>query len=123
MEIEKMKVKTKKEQVPEQIQFENYKVSYKINLLPEEAAHMVFIDSQLPIDTLLIQSMQTIDILEVKDNVCKISTIRDKLTNNALLATLKVQNEDSNVSRVEIKIRTSEGQKGNMLVYVMPKGS
>jgi hypothetical protein len=67
--------------------------------------------------------MQTIDILEVKDNVCKISTIRDKLTNNALLATLKVQNEDSNVSRVEIKIRTSEGQKGNMLVYVMPKAS
>jgi hypothetical protein len=53
--------------------------------------------------------MQNIDIIEVKDNVCKINTIRDKLNNNALLATLKVQGEDSQVSRIEVKLRTSEG--------------
>lgn len=63
------------------------------------------------------------DILEVRDNVCKINQIKDKITNNALLATLKVQGEDANVTRVEVKIRTSEGQTGNILVYVMPKGS
>jgi hypothetical protein len=71
----------------------------------------------------MLQSMQNVDILEVKDNVCKVNKINDKLTNNALLATLKVQGEDINVTRVEIKLRTSEGQTGNLLVYVMPKGS
>jgi len=59
----------------------------------------------------------------VKDNVCKVNTIKDQITNNALLATLKVQGEDSKVSRIEIKLRTSEGQIGNLLVYVIPRGS
>lgn len=27
------------------------------------------------------------------------------------------------MSRVEIKLRTSEGQTGNLMVYVLPKGS
>jgi hypothetical protein len=64
--------------------------------------------------------MQNIDIIEVKGNICKINLIKDKLSNNALLATLKVQGDDSNVSRIELKLRTSEGQSGNLLVYVIP---
>lgn len=63
--------------------------------------------------------MQNIDILEVKDGVCKINKINDQLSQNALLATLKVQGS-SNETRVELKIRTSEGQVGNLLVYVIP---
>jgi hypothetical protein len=82
------------------------------------------VDSQLPIDTLLLQSNQNIDIIEVKDNVCKVSAPKDHITNNALLATLKVQgSDDSQVSRVDIKMRTSEGQVGNLIVYVIPKNS
>ena len=65
--------------------------------------------------------MQNIDILSVKDNVCKINKIVDKLSTNVLLATLKVENEQ--VTRVEIKIRTSEGQLGNLVVFVLPKSS
>lgn len=59
----------------------------------------------------------------MKDNVCKVNSIKDQLSNNALLATLKVQGEESKVSRIEIKLRTSEGQIGNLLVYVIPRGS
>lgn len=66
--------------------------------------------------------MQNIDILDVKDGICKITKVSDKLTNSALLATLKVQGEQQ-VTRVEVKIRTSEGQVGNLLVYVMPQAS
>lgn len=89
--------------------FETFKVSYKMNLIPSEASQILFIDSQLPIDCLLIQSMQNVDIIEVKNNTCKITKVNDKLTNNGTLATLKVQGEDSSVTRVEVKIRTSEG--------------
>ena len=53
--------------------------------------------------------MQNIDNIEVNDDVCKVNTIRDKLSNIALLATLKVQGDDSKVSRIEVKLRTSEG--------------
>ena len=73
-----------------QIVFESFKVSYKMNFIPSEAAHLLFIDSQLPIDSLLIQSMQNVDFIEVKNNTCKITKINDKLTNNGTLATLKV---------------------------------
>ena len=99
---------------------ETFKVSFKLNIIPSEAAYSLYIDSQLPIDTLLLQSMQNIDILEVKDNLAKINKIVDKLSTNALLATLKVQGEQTNTSRVEIKLRTSEGQNGNLNIYVIP---
>lgn len=66
--------------------------------------------------------MQNIDIIEVKDNQCKINKINDKLSNNVLLATLKVQGE-AKITRIEFKIRTSEGQLGNLFVYVLPKDS
>jgi hypothetical protein len=67
--------------------------------------------------------MQNVDIIEVKNNTCKISKVNDRLSNNGTLATLKVQGEESSVTRVEVKIRTSEGQTGNLQVYVMPKTS
>lgn len=82
----------------------------------------MFIDSQLPIDCIMLQSRQNVDILEVKDGVCTIN----KITNdkqNALLATLKVIGEDTNVSRIEIKLRTSEGQSGNLNIFIIPRGS
>lgn len=99
-----------------------FKVSYKMNLVPAEGAQTLIIDSQVPIDFLMLQSMQNIDILDVKDGVCKITKVADKISNCALLATLKVQGEQQ-VNRVEIKIRTSEGQVGNLLVYVVPTES
>ena len=58
--------------------------------------------------------MQNVDILSVKDNLASINKINDKLHNNTLLATLKVQGEDYNHARIEIKIRTSEGQIGSL---------
>lgn len=45
--------------------FTKFKVSYKLNLLPKEGAHALLIDSQMPIDYIMMQSMQNIDILDV----------------------------------------------------------
>jgi hypothetical protein len=62
-----------------------------------------------------------VDILSVRDDVCKINVINDKLSKSAVLATLKV-NSASGVSRIEVKVRTSEGQVGNLEVFVIPTG-
>ena len=59
---------------------DSFKVSHKLNIIPAEAAYSLMIDSQLPMDTLLLQSMQNLDILEVKDNLAKINKITDKLS-------------------------------------------
>jgi hypothetical protein len=53
--------------------------------------------------------MQNIDIISVKDNLCTINKVNDKLTNNVLLATLRVHGDEAKVTRIEIKLRTSEG--------------
>lgn len=35
---------------------EHFKVSYKLNLLPDEGAYMLIIDSKLPIASIIMQS-------------------------------------------------------------------
>lgn len=42
-----------------------------MSLIAEQAAYSLTIDSQLPIDTLLLTSKQSIDVLEIVDNVAK----------------------------------------------------
>ena len=70
------------------------------------------ITSQRPIDTILLQSNQSVDILSIKDKVCKENRMkRDQSNtdnNNVLLTTLKIDSAD--VKKVQLKIRTAEGQ-------------
>ena len=56
------------------------------------------ITSQRPIDTILLQSNQSVDILSIKDKVCKENRMkRDQNNtdnNNVLLTTLKIDSAD-----------------------------
>ena len=79
-----------------------FKVSYKLNLVPSIAAYDVTITSQRPIDTVLLQSTQQVDILSFKDKVCKENRIKDEegsegyIINgsNKTLTTLKIDAGD-----------------------------
>lgn len=66
-----------------------FQADYKLNLLSAEAAFLLTVDSQLAIDSLLLHSSHAVDVLEVRDCVCKKNQIRDP-SNNGLLMTLKV---------------------------------
>ncbi|CDW85212.1 bardet-biedl syndrome 7 protein [Stylonychia lemnae] len=123
LEDENVQIAIVQGDVPQVDYGESFKVSYKLNILPSEAAYSLFLDSQLPIDSVVLQSMQNIDIISAKDNICQINKIEDKINNNVLLATLKVAGDDSKSSRIEIKIRTSEGQTGHLNVIITPKPS
>jgi hypothetical protein len=73
---------------------EQFKVSYKMNLVPEEGSYMLILDSQLPISSVMMQSKQNIDILDVKGNVAKINRITDiKDPNIASLAYLSIEGD------------------------------
>jgi hypothetical protein len=49
-----------------------------MSLVAEQAAYSLTIDSQLPIDTLMLTSKQSVDVLEISDNVAKENTIPDE---------------------------------------------
>ena len=61
-------------------------------------------------DTILLQSGQSIDILTIKDKVCKENRVKDQseqAASNLLLTTLKIDSAD--VKKVQLKIRMAEG--------------
>ena len=80
------------------------------------AAYDVTITSQRPIDAVLLQSSQQVDILSFKDKVCKENRIKDEEgsagsainSGNQTLTTLKIDSPD--VKQIQFQIRTAEGQ-------------
>lgn len=89
-EIEKLEKELKEhsaEQQEAESGFAQFKASYKLNLLVKEGAHALLIDCQMPIDYILMQSMQNIEILDVPGSTCKVNKVVDQ--SSALLATLK----------------------------------
>ena len=105
---------------------ETFKVSSKMNLIPEDGAYMLIIDSKLPIQSIVLQSKQNVDILKIKDNIAKIYAVKETQDPSIqMMAQLVIEGEgNQNVhNRIEIKIRTSEGQQGNINALIIPKDS
>ncbi|KAL4003252.1 hypothetical protein ACH3XW_6820 [Acanthocheilonema viteae] len=85
----------------------------------EAICHSLIIELMIPIDFILLQSDITIELLDVERNAAIISiTPSDETSKNALLATYRCQ---ANTTRIEIKIRSSEGQYGYLQAYICPK--
>ena len=83
----------------------SFKTSYKMSLVAEQAAYSLTIDSQLPIDTLLLASKQAVDIIEITDKVAKENTIPDE--NGQMIKTFKFSAVDQ--KKITIKLRAAEG--------------
>ena len=78
---------------------------------------MLTLDSQLAMDTILLQSTQPVDILSIKHGGGKKNHIDGE--GSQLLATLKIDAED--VKRVQLKIRIGEGRLGSLNIFIIPK--
>lgn len=86
-----------------------------MNIVPEEGSYILILDSQLPISEVIMQSKQNIDVLDIKDNVAKINRVLEiKDPSIASLNLLTVDNSSDHneniINRIEMRIRTSEGQ-------------
>ena len=55
---------------------QDFKVDYKLNLVSQMAAQEITLSSQRQIDTILLQSSQSIDLLGIEDKVCKENQIK-----------------------------------------------
>lgn len=97
----------------------NFPMNTRFVLNGEEACYLLSVELQSPIDNILIQSDVVIHMLDVDKNSAVVSFSACKPEDgNCLLVTYRCQ---ANTTRLDLKIRTIEGQYGTLQVYVTPR--
>ncbi len=115
-------------------------INDRFTLSQSDASYLLSLELETPIEHVLLQSDCPVDLLDVEKNSAVVSysncdpevwpfaictseaqialLIWHFQSGNILLATYRCQ---ANTTRLEIKIRTIEGQYGTMLAYVTPR--
>ncbi|GFG34141.1 hypothetical protein Cfor_08141 [Coptotermes formosanus] len=93
-------------------------INDKMTLCREDASYSLTLEVQTAIDNVLIQSDVPIDLLDVEKNSAVVSySACEPGSGNYLLATYRCQ---MNTTRLELRLRTIEGQHGTLRTYVTP---
>ncbi|XP_059821053.1 Bardet-Biedl syndrome 7 protein isoform X1 [Hypanus sabinus] len=97
-----------------------FNVNDKFILNSDDASYSLTLEVQTAIDSLLLQSDVPIDLLDVDKNsaVVSFSGCDAEQNGNFLLATYRCQ---ANTTRLELKIRSIEGQHGTLQAYITPR--
>eukprot|EP00075_Anas_platyrhynchos_P022788 XP_027312041.1 Bardet-Biedl syndrome 7 protein [Anas platyrhynchos] len=97
-----------------------FSVNDKFTLNKDDASYSLILEVQTAIDNVLVQSDVPIDLLDVDKNsaVVSFSSCDSEPNSNFLLATYRCQ---ANTTRLELKIRSIEGQYGTLQAYVTPR--
>ena len=94
-------------------------ITDSMTLNQTDASYMLSLECQTAIDNVLLQSDVPVDLLDVEKNSAVVSySSCSPEEGNFLLATYRCQ---ANTTRLEIKIRTIEGQYGTLTAYVTPR--
>ncbi|XP_066089945.1 Bardet-Biedl syndrome 7 protein isoform X1 [Saccopteryx bilineata] len=98
----------------------SFSINDKFTLNKDDASYSLVLEVQTAIDNVLIQSDVPIDLLDVDKNsaVVSFSSCDSESNDNFLLATYRCQ---ANTTRLELKIRSIEGQHGTLQAYVTPR--
>ncbi|XP_061541807.1 Bardet-Biedl syndrome 7 protein isoform X2 [Phycodurus eques] len=94
-----------------------FSINDKFTLCQDDASYSLMLEVQTAIDNLLLQSDVPIDLLDVDNNsaVVSFSECDSEPNGNFLLATYRCQ---ANTTRLELKVRSIEGQYGTLQAYV-----
>jgi len=99
-----------------------FKISHKIVRNSDDASYSIYIDSQYPMETVAVQSMVSVELLDIDSSIAILSLCPEDLDNkSALSATYRFV--ENNVSKFEIKLRTVEGQYGDLNCFVIPNAN
>ncbi|GAB1287474.1 Bardet-Biedl syndrome 7 protein homolog [Apodemus speciosus] len=98
----------------------SFSINDKFTLNKDDASYSLVLEVRTAIDNVLIQSDVPIDLLDVDKNsaVVSFSSCDSESNDNFLLATYRCQ---ANTTRLELKIRSIEGQYGTLQAYVTPR--
>ncbi|XP_051915384.1 Bardet-Biedl syndrome 7 protein isoform X1 [Hippocampus zosterae] len=95
-----------------------FSINDKFTLCQDDASYSLTLEVQTAIDNLLLQSNVPIDLLDVDNNSAVVSFSEcdsEQPNGNFLLATYRCQ---ANTTRLELKVRSIEGQYGTLQAYV-----
>ncbi|XP_077433845.1 BBSome complex member BBS7 isoform X1 [Vanacampus margaritifer] len=95
-----------------------FNINDKFTLCQDDASYSLTLEVQTAIDNLLLQSDVPIDLLDVDNNSAVVSFSEcdsEQPNGNFLLATYRCQ---ANTTRLELKVRSIEGQYGTLQAYV-----
>ncbi|XP_029021713.1 Bardet-Biedl syndrome 7 protein isoform X2 [Betta splendens] len=97
-----------------------FSINDKFTLCQDDASYSLTLEVLTAIDNLLLQSDVPIDLLDVDKNsaVVSFSECDSEPNGNFLLATYRCQ---ANTTRLELKVRSIEGQYGTLQAYVTPR--
>ncbi|XP_042652742.1 Bardet-Biedl syndrome 7 protein [Tyto alba] len=97
-----------------------FSVNDKFTLNKDDASYSLILEVQTAIDNVLVQSDVPIDLLDVEKNsaVVSFSSCDSEPNSNFLLATYRCQ---ANTTRLELKVRSIEGQYGTLQAYITPR--
>lgn len=97
-----------------------FSINDQFHLNHEDASYLLTLEVQTAIDNVLIQSDVPVDLLDSERNsaVVSYSACDPESDGNFLLATYRCQ---ANTTRLEVKIRSIEGQYGTLQAYVTPR--
>ncbi|KAM3672856.1 BBSome complex member BBS7 isoform 2-T2 [Ammospiza maritima maritima] len=97
-----------------------FSVNDKFTLNRDDASYSLILEVQTAIDNVLVQSDVPLDLLDVDKNsaVVSFSSCDSEPNSNFLLATYRCQ---ANTTRLELKVRSIEGQYGTLQAYVTPR--
>ncbi|KAA8588617.1 hypothetical protein FQN60_009962 [Etheostoma spectabile] len=98
-----------------------FSINDKFTLCQDDASYNLTLEVQTAIDNLLLQSDVPIDLLDVDKNSAVVSFSEcdsEQPNGNFLLATYRCQ---ANTTRLELKVRSIEGQYGTLQAYITPR--
>uniref|UniRef100_A0A8C3G0S7 Bardet-Biedl syndrome 7 protein homolog n=1 Tax=Cyclopterus lumpus TaxID=8103 RepID=A0A8C3G0S7_CYCLU len=97
-----------------------FSINDKFTLSQDDASYSLTLEVQTAIDNLLLQSDVPIDLLDVDKNsaVVSFSECDSEPNGNFLLATYRCQ---ANTTRLELRVRSIEGQYGTLQAYITPR--
>ncbi|XP_026855175.1 Bardet-Biedl syndrome 7 protein [Electrophorus electricus] len=97
-----------------------FSINDRFTLCQDDASYTLTLEVQTAIDNLLLQSDVPIDLLDVDKNsaVVSFSECDSEPNGNFLLATYRCQ---ANTTRLELKVRSIEGQYGTLQAYITPR--
>ncbi|XP_030335196.1 Bardet-Biedl syndrome 7 protein [Strigops habroptila] len=97
-----------------------FNVNDKFTLNKDDASYSLILEVQTAIDNVLVQSDVPVDLLDVDKNsaVVSFSSCDSEPNSNFLLATYRCQ---ANTTRLELKVRSIEGQYGTLQAYITPR--
>ncbi|XP_020863992.1 BBSome complex member BBS7 isoform X6 [Phascolarctos cinereus] len=98
----------------------SFSVNDKFTFDKDDASYSLILEVQTAIDNVMVQSDVPVDLLDVDKNSAVVSFSNSDLeaNENFLLATYRCQ---ANTTRLELKIRSIEGQYGTLQAYVTPR--